>query len=126
LDPPKITDEFVDQLESVIVQILDELASIRTGSRTHGRKCVRWLPKEAIGAKRPMRRLERCWKFTGAEADRMTYRTACRDANTLTNSSRNQHRYQRIFYLKGDSRRVWSAVKDLLHGEAVCDGRQKS
>src|SRR5208282_1587798 len=71
LDPPKITDDFVDQLESVIVQILDELAPIRTGNRPHGRKGARWLSEEAISAKRLRRRLERRWKSTGAEADRM-------------------------------------------------------
>jgi hypothetical protein len=39
----------------------------------------------------------------------------------LINTSHNRHRYQRIADVSGDSRRVWAAVKDLLHGEATSD-----
>ena len=49
----------------------------------------------------------------------MEYRAACLSANDLINASRNRHRYQHIVELKGDSRRTYSAVKKLLHGEAV-------
>ena len=64
--------------------------------------------------------MERRWKSTGKEEDRVAYRKARRDANTLIDASRNRHRYERIMEASsdGDSRRVWSAVKELLHGES--------
>src|SRR5208282_749468 len=108
---------FVAQLERSVTCILDELAPIKNGSRQNGRKSARWLSPEAVNAKRLRRRLERCWKSTGEEKDRLTNRVACRDANYLINTSRNRHRYERIAQVKGDSHRVWSAVKDLLNGE---------
>ena len=74
---------------------------------------------EAIAAKRLRRRLERRWKSTRAEIDRVAYREACRKANSLINATRNQHRYQHIMELNGDSRRTWSAIKVLLHGESA-------
>lgn len=121
---PSTPDEFVDRLESMVVAILDELAPVRHGSRPQGRKSARWLSEEAIAAKRLRRRLERRWKSTGAEGDRVAYRKACSEANKLINASRNQHRYQHIMELNGDSRRTWSAVKVLLHGEkASTDGK---
>jgi len=121
-DPPASPDEFVDLLDHVVADILDELAPVRHGNRPFGRKSARWLSEEAISAKRLRRRLERRWKSTGADVDRVAYRKACCNANTLINTSRNQHRYQRIMESNGDSRRVWSAVKDLLHGEVTSDG----
>jgi len=118
-DPPDSPDEFVDRLESAVVDILDELAPVRLGNRPQGRKSARWLSDEAIAAKRLRRRLERRWKSTRAEIDRVAYREACRKANSLINATRNQHRYQHIMELNGDSRRTWSAVKVLLHGESA-------
>ena len=49
-DPPIAPDEFVDALERVITDILDELAPIRRGTRPHGRKSARWLSGAAIRA----------------------------------------------------------------------------
>ena len=84
-----------------------------------GKTNARWLSNEVIAAKRKIRKLERRWKSTGVEADRVEYKAACRSANDLISVSRNRHRYQHIVKLKGDSHRTWSAVKKLLHGEAV-------
>jgi hypothetical protein len=116
-NPPDAPDEFVAQLDRTVIGILDQLAPVRYGNRPHGRKSARWLSEEAVNAKRRRRRRERRWKSTRAESDRIAYRTACREAIALINTSRNQHRYQRISEQQGDSRRVWAAVKDLLHGE---------
>jgi len=88
---------------------------MRRGNRAHGRKSARWLSPEAIAAKQLRRRLERRWKKTKAEADRVLYHTACRKANQLINASRNQHRCHQIS--EGNHRRDWSAVKNLLHGD---------
>lgn len=114
-NPADTPDEYLQQLESTVTEILDDLAPMRHGTRPGGRKGARWLEPEAIVAKKHRRRLERRWKKYGNECDRIAYRAACRRANKLIDGSRNRHRYQRIVAAGNDSRRAWSAVKDLLY-----------
>ena len=101
-----------------MVDLLDELAPVQQGNKSREKTNARRLSNEAVAAKRLRRKLERRWKSTGVEADRVEYRAACRIASDSINSSRNQHRHQHIIELKEDSRRTWSAVTNLLHGEA--------
>jgi len=114
-DPADTSDGYLGQLESTVTMILDELAPMRHGTRPGGRKGAKWLEPEAVAAKQLRRRLERRWKKSGHESDRAAYRAVCQHANTLINSSRNRHRYQRVVEAGNNSRRVWSAVKDLLY-----------
>lgn len=122
-DPSEDPDIFVDQLERTVIKILDELAPLRIGKRPNSRKSARWLSPEAVNAKKHRRRLERRWKSTGAECDRIDYRKACRHANKLINESRNTQRYHRLIECKDNARHMWSAVKDLLHGGTVTDSQ---
>ena len=110
-------DEFVEQLERCVTEILDELAPIKHGHRPNGKKAARWLSSDAVNAKQRRRRLGHRWKITGIEQDRQEYRAACSKANKLVNASRNQYRHQLITDVRGDDRSTWSAVKTLLHGE---------
>jgi hypothetical protein len=122
LSPADTPDAYLDQLESTVTSVLDVIAPIRRGNRAGGRKAARWLEPEAVAIKQQRRRLERRWKKHGKESDRLAYRTVCRRSNELINASRNRFRYQRILKAGKDSRRVWSAVKDLLctnHHEVV-------
>jgi hypothetical protein len=114
-NPADTPDAYLEQLESTVTTILDDMAPLRHGTRAGGRKGARWLEPEAIEAKQLRRRLERRWKKYGLECDRVAYRAACYKANLLINGSRNRHRYNRIVEAGNDSRRVWSTVKDLLH-----------
>jgi len=99
-DPSEDPDIFVDQLERTVIKILDELAPLRIGKRPNSRKSARWLSPEAVNAKKHRRRLERRWKSTGAECDRIDYRKACRHANKLINESRNTQRYHRLLNVR--------------------------
>lgn len=114
-DPAETPDEYVDQMESTLSEIMDHVAPLRHGTRAGGSKGAKWLDREAVEAKQCRRRLERRWKRSGGELDRVAYRAACRRANKLINQSRNRHRYQRVAEAGRSSRRVWSAVKDLLY-----------
>jgi len=78
------------------------VAPIRHGTRPGGRLAAKWLEPEAVSAKQHRRQLERRWKKSGSDQDRVAYRASCRRAHLLINLSRNK-------------RRVWGAVKDLLH-----------
>lgn len=114
--PADTVDTFTDQLKYVIKSTLNELATLRTVTRATGGKHVnRFLSHEAICAKRKLRRLERCWKKTGADPDRLAYRRQCRTTNRPINEWRIQHYAERIADMTADSKKRWSAVNELLH-----------
>jgi len=84
-DPDNTVDAFVDQLHNVVTSTPDKLAPLRTVDRISGGSHInQFLSQEATHAKRYRRKLERSWKKTGAEADRLTYRQQCKLANNLT------------------------------------------
>ena len=91
--PADTVDAYVTQLHDVLAQLLDRVAPARTRRRRSQKPVSRWLSAEAVNAdaKRGRRRLERRWKATGAETDRLNYRRACRKANQLINASRSDH-----------------------------------
>ena len=80
-DPVDTPDEYLSQFESTITSILDVVAPVRRGTRPGGRKAAKWLEPEAVSAKQNRRRLERRWKRSGCEQDRVAYRVSCRRAN---------------------------------------------
>ena len=85
--PDPTVDGFANQMETVLTSILDEVAPLKTGHRTGPRKAKNWLSPEAVDAKKQRRRLERRWKASNAEPDRLAYRAACSSANKLITSS---------------------------------------
>ena len=46
-DPPETPDEYVDRLESAVVEILDELAPLRYGKKSQRNNSSRWLSNKA-------------------------------------------------------------------------------
>ena len=117
-DPENTADAFVYQLHIVVTSILDKLAPFRTVSRISGSSHInRFTSQKAIHAKRYRRRLERNWKKTGAEADRLAYRQQCKVANNLIIESRKDHFAKRIADMNAGSKQRWSAVNELLHSK---------
>ena len=112
-NPATAPDEYVAQLKSTVTAILDQVAPTRRGQRPGGRQGARWLSADAVAAKRNRRRLERRWKKSGCERDRVDYRTACRQTNLLINASRNQHHCDRIAAAGTNARRVWTCALSL-------------
>ena len=90
--PAATVDEYVSQLNDILTHLLDKFAP----ARTRRRRPQKWLSAEAVEAKRTHRRLERRWRATGDEADRLAYRRECSKANRLINESRTNHYRRRI------------------------------
>ena len=87
--PSDTADGFTKQLEGVIWYILDVHAPLSTQTKIPGKTVNRHLPPDVVAAKRRRRQLERRWKNTKSESDRVAYMTVCRKTNTLiTNSLR--------------------------------------
>ena len=75
----------------LITAMLDEVAPLKTRSRRPLKVVTRWLLEDAIAAKRHRRRLERKWRDTKSDSDRLAYRRVCRHANKLSNTSRQEY-----------------------------------
>ena len=114
-DPAPTVDGFVNQMESNITSILDELAPLKTGHRSGLRHSKNWLSPAAVEAKKRRRRLERRWKSSNKEADRIAYRASCRSANALITESRIAANFERINEASKDPRSLWSSIKTLLY-----------
>ena len=61
------------------------------------------------------RRLERRWKASNAETDRLSYRAAGSSTNKLINKSRAASNVECINEASKNPRRLWSTIKSLLH-----------
>ena len=94
--PAATVDEYVSQLNDVLMHLLDKFAPARTRRRPPQKPITKWLSAEVVEAKRTHRRLERRWRATGDEADRLAYRRECSKANRLINESRTNHYRRRI------------------------------
>ena len=70
--------------------------------------------KVAVEAKRHRKRLERRWNETKSDTDRLAYRRACRHANKLINSSRQDY-FRSQLSSATDSKQRWQIAKTLLH-----------
>ena len=97
------------------MSILDELAPLKTGHRSGPRHSKNWLSPMAIEAKKRRRRLERRWKSSNEETDRLAYRASCRSANALITESRIAANLERINEASKNPRSLWSSIKTLLH-----------
>ena len=102
-------------METEITSVLDKLASLKTGRRSGLRRARNWLSPEAIEAKKQRRRLERRWKASNAEPDRLSYRAACSSTNKLINKSRAASNVECINEASKNPKRLWSTIKSLLH-----------
>jgi len=112
-EPASSVDAFADQIESVVTEILDNLAPVQSRSRRPPKRVTRFLSADAVTAKRRRRKLEKRWKRKRNEADRIQYRAACRSANKLINSSRQEHYQSQL--RESDPKSRWNLVKQLLH-----------
>ena len=115
-DAANTTDEFADQLDTVISKILDRHCPLQRRKRfASTRRDNRWLSPEAVDAKRQRRRLERRWRSTRTVADYVAYRKSCRAANKAIVESRGHFYNDRIQTAAADPRRRWTAIRNILH-----------
>ena len=103
-------------MADVITGELGKATPLKIVTRLSSAKPINmFLNHEADVAKLEHRRLERHWKKTGKECDRLAYRQSCRSANELINKARRAYFSDRIANLSVDPRKRWAAVKELLH-----------
>ena len=121
LAPADDVDDFNDQLERSVTGVLDILAPLKSRTKRRGKRNSRWLSSAAVDAKRTRRQLERRWKATTKEADRVAYRAACRIANAEINASRAAFYNRRLSEADGDQRALWRVAKELLHDDRPPD-----
>ena len=72
-NPATSVDVFSTQLRDVITSELDRLCPVKTINRRAPKKNTKWLSEPAREAKRRRRRMEKKWKRTKLETDRIDY-----------------------------------------------------
>ena len=116
--PAGSTEKYAKNIKSVVSEILDIVAPLRTGHRSNnGRRGRRWLSTEAVESHKARHKLECQWKSTGHESDRVEYQKSCPATNRLIIESRHCENQRVINEAVGNARRQWSVVNNLLHTE---------
>ena len=110
-----MTSPFRWKLITELTSILDKNAPLKTGHRTGPRKAQNWLSPEAVDAKKRRSRLERRWKASNAEPDRLAYRAACSSSNELITSSFAASNLELINEASKNPKRHWTTIKSILH-----------
>ena len=113
--PKGTAEQFAIQLEQDVTVILDELIPFCKSTKRQGKADSSWLTPEATAAKQNRRRLERRWKSTNQEADRVNYRVAGRAANRLIKDARRDHLARSVIQSSRNPGTLWRTVKGLLH-----------
>jgi hypothetical protein len=98
-------------MQHVIVGLLYELAPLRQCTRPP-KAVTKFLLAEAIESKR--RRLERRWRQSRDENDRIAYRCVCRRTNNLIHMSGQNHFKDQLLTAATPKDR-WCVAKELLH-----------
>ena len=115
--PTSTFDAHTEQHVSVVTRKLDLVAPVQTRNKRCPKDSSKWLSPEPICAMSLRRRLARCWKTSGLDTNRTTYRAACRMVNKAINESRRSQHRQRISECV-DSKQRWDTIKNILHS---CD-----
>ena len=116
-NPSETADGFAQQICDVVTQELDRVAPLKTSRRRPSKPITKFLSLAAKSAKRERRRLERTWKSTKLESDRVAYRRSCRTANRLINESRMNFMRDQLAD-STDSKQRWQSVKNMLHSNS--------
>ena len=116
-NPSETADGFAQQICDVVTQELDRVAPLKTSRRRPSKPITKFLSPAAKSAKRKRRRLERTWKSTKLESDRVAYQRSCRTANRLINESRRNFMRDQLAD-STDSKQRWQSVKNMLHSNS--------
>ena len=93
-------------METELTSILDEVPPLKTGHWTGPRKAQNWLSPEAVDAKKRRRRLERRWKASNAEPDRLAYWDDYSTTNKLITTSFAASNLERIYEASKNPKRL--------------------
>ena len=109
--PAATVDGFADQIESVVTAALDDLAPLRRRQSTSpvGFHMTLWKPS-AIAVDSNVDGYER------ATQKRVSYRRACRSANTTISEARRSYFSDQLIKAANGTER-WRTVKTLLHSD---------
>jgi len=112
--PAPNVEAFSTQVSTVISQILDTFAPLKSFKKNVSDKLTPWLSPEVKSAKRDRRRLERKWLRTGLNKDRVLYRNACRKCNRCILVARRKF-FSDSLQNSTDSKLTWQTANKILH-----------
>ena len=116
VSPPASADDYVAQMDSDVITILDRLAPMRTRTKRLGaRRKAEWLTPAANDAKCLSRQLERHYRASRKEEDYVKWRKAARVSVKMMNSVRSRYYGDSIRTASAEPQTMWKTVRKLLH-----------
>lgn len=95
------------------VNVLDDMAPIRTANISSSSKPP-WMDDEYCKERATRRRLERAWKVSRSEADKIPYLAQCKKCAQLVTSKRSKYYSDLISKCEGDQRALFNIVSTVL------------
>jgi hypothetical protein len=119
-NPPVSVDDYVTQLDSDILRVLDQIAPMQSKTkRVSPRTTPAWMNPEVRDAKCTARRLERRYHTTKADCEYVNWRRVGQAAVRQMNSAWVNYYQEQIQSAGSDSKGLWNTVKKVLHSSAA-------
>ena len=107
-------NDLCDQYDSELSKVVDVHAPLKTRLVT-SRPSAPWYSEEIAAEKRKRRKLERRWRKSGTEADKLQYSDQCSRVRKLLKSSKMSYYASLINENKSDSKVLFNTIDRMLH-----------
>ena len=107
-------NDLCDQYDSELSKVVDVHAPLKTRLVT-SRTSAPWYSEEIAAEKRKRRKLERRWRKSGTEADKLQYSDQCSRVRKLLKSSKMSYYASLINENKSDSKVLFNTIDRMLH-----------
>ena len=117
-DPADTVDTLVEQYESVLTDIVDKHAPLKS-KRFVQRDKVPWYNKDIQQAKRDRRRWERTWNRTGLVVHQQLYQQARNSVGDSIDKAKSEYYNGKITECNGNQRTIFKVVDSVLHRRSI-------
>jgi len=107
-------NDLCDQYDSELSKVVDVCAPLKTRF-VISRPFAPWYNEEIAGEKRKRRKLERRWRKSGTEADKLQYYDQCSRVRKLLKSSKMSYYASLINENKSDYKVLFNTIDRMLH-----------
>ena len=107
-------NDLCDKCDSELSKVVDVHAPLKTRFVT-SRPSAPWYSEEIAAEKRKRRKLERRWRKSGTEADKLQYSDQCSRVRKLLKSSKMSYYASLINENKSDSKVLFNTIDRMLH-----------
>ena len=112
--PPKSAEDYANEFQSVLNNILNELVPEKTKCVTD-RPSQPWFNKDIAEARCCRSQLERAWRHSKLPSDLKRFRKQCRHVRKLVNSAKSEYYSNLVQENLTSPKALWQSLNKLLH-----------